>query len=130
VREVAVFCLDETGRRLYRSLFGQPTVDTLQAGEPAPDWATPLLRRTPSLKPEGVDLNKLLNPEFAERVAAQGQRALPEGALGLVHLGGVEQGVRQADAVVAAAADAGVVGLAGLVAVASQRPTQRSESPP
>lgn len=48
----AVFCLDETGRTLYRCLFGQPGVDRWAAGEPQPPWLVPLLRRVPELKPE------------------------------------------------------------------------------
>jgi hypothetical protein len=59
----AVFCLDETGRTLYRFLFGQPAVDRWVAGEPPPPpWAVPLLRRVPELTPAGADLNRLLNP--------------------------------------------------------------------
>ncbi len=61
-QQYAVFCLDETGRKLYRFLFGQPTVDMWEAGEPAPGWAIELLRRVPELKPDGADLNRLLNP--------------------------------------------------------------------
>jgi hypothetical protein len=58
----ALFCLDETGRTLYRFLFGQPAVDRWVAGEPPPAWAVELLRRMPELKPAGADLNALLNP--------------------------------------------------------------------
>jgi hypothetical protein len=58
----ALFCLDETGRTLYRFLFGQPAVDCWVAGEPPPAWAVELLRRIPELKPAGADLNALLNP--------------------------------------------------------------------
>jgi hypothetical protein len=58
----AVFCLDETGRTLYRFLFGQPAVDGWVAGDPPPAWAVEALRRVPELKPAGADLNRLLNP--------------------------------------------------------------------
>jgi hypothetical protein len=58
----ALFCLDETGRTLYRFLFGQPAVDRWMAGEPTPPWAVEVLRRVQELKPEGADLNALLNP--------------------------------------------------------------------
>ena len=47
-RQHAVFCLDETGRTLYRFLFGQAGVDRWVAGEPPPPWVVELLRRSRS----------------------------------------------------------------------------------
>ena len=60
-RRYALFCLDETGRTLYRFLFGSSGVDRWESGETPPAWVRPLLQRVLGLKPEGVDLNVLLN---------------------------------------------------------------------
>jgi hypothetical protein len=57
-----VFCPDETGRTLYRFLFGQAGVDCWVAGESPLPWVVPLLRRVAELKPEDADLNRPLNP--------------------------------------------------------------------